>query len=404
MKKKLMAVAVAGALAVPAVAFAQASNVQIYGRVNAGIDNYQSEGATGGSTQDMKSRTRVFDFGSRLGFRGVENLGGGLSAVFLIESGLNADNGVSGPVVSPGQAGATNTSTGTLASRIAHVGLQGNWGLLTFGRSNVWWGNGRNDQTGANYISGNTAPSFAGTFGRGMSVGITRQSNLMQYTSPTFSGFNAVLSYSPSNQEAQGVGLNADGKLWGVTIQGQVGQFFGGYDWVKNEGNSVANVARAINTGNKLRLGWGYQPGAQISLLYINSKVEGAARGVAAAVAAQGTAAAIAADPSTSVKQTAWGLNWEHVFGNIQGLAQYLTVRDATGCSTTASCANTGARHFMLGGRYLFSKRTAAYVTYSQIRNESNYNLDHLGGSYTSGTAGLGADPRVWALGVIHNF
>lgn len=418
MNKKLMAVAVAGALAVPVMAFAQASNVQIYGRVNSGFDNYRSSGATGGTAVDQKSRYRVFDFGSRLGFRGTENLGGGLNAVFLIESGFNADSGTAGPVVSPGQAGATNTSTGTIGSRVAHVGLQGNWGLLTFGRSNVFWGNGRNDQTGANYTSGNTAPTFAGTFGRGMSVAVTRVSNLMQYTSPTFGGFNAVVSYSPNNQEAAVPGANADGKLWGLTLQGQFGPFIGGYDYVRNRSNAPAVGSAGSTTGNKLRAGWAYQPGAQVSLLYITTKLDnggsagaGSASpaapgtgGVAAAVAAQGTFAGIAADPSTSVSQKAWGLNWEHVFGNIQALAQYLRVRDATGCTTVASCANTNANHFMLGGRYLFSKRTAAYLTMSQIRNDSRYNLDHLGGSYTSGTAGLGADPRIWAIGVLHNF
>ena len=46
MNKKLMAVAVAGALAAPAVAFAQASSVQIYGRANLGIDTWQATGAT----------------------------------------------------------------------------------------------------------------------------------------------------------------------------------------------------------------------------------------------------------------------------------------------------------------------------------------------------------------------
>lgn len=416
MKKKLMAVAVAGALAAPAMAFAQASNVQIYGRLNAGFDHYRSTGSAAAAT-DREGRYRVFDFGSRLGFRGTENLGGGLSAVFLIESGFNADQGVAGAVVSPGQAGATNTSTGTIGSRIAHIGMQGSWGLLTFGRSNVFWGNGRNDQTGANYVSGDTAPTFAGTFGRGMSVGITRVSNLVQYTSPTFGGFNAVLSYSPNNQEAAINGANADGKLWGVTVQGQYAQIIGGYDWVKNTSNNPsvavpvpsATAPSGSTTGNKFRIGWAYQPGAQVSFLHITTKLDnGGALGAGAASPAGVGAGGVDAT-SSSVKQRAWGLNWEHVFGNIQALAQYLNVRNATGCTPVAAgvvnpCANTNARHYMIGARYLFSKRTAGYVTTSQIKNDTAYNLDHLGGSYTSGTAGVGADPRIWALGVIHNF
>ncbi|MBI4292898.1 MAG: porin [Betaproteobacteria bacterium] len=388
MNKKLMAVAVAGALAVPTMAFAQASSVQIYGRVNAGLDNYESKGATAGSAQDLKSRFRVYDYTSRIGFRGTESLGGGDSAVFLIESGLNVDTGTN-----IGQGVTPNTSSGFLSSRIGHVGLQTRWGLLTYGRSNVWWGNGRNDQTSANYISGNTVGPFAGTFGRGMSVGVTRQSSTVQYTSPTFRGFNAVASFSPQAQEAQGVNLNVDGLLLGLTLQGSFGPFFGGYDYVQSEGNTLAGI-QGSNTGNKVRFGWGYQPGAQVSLLWIRTELENG-----------GAAGGGGVDPtSRNVRQTAWGLNWEHVFGNIQALAQYAKIRDATGCTLSATCANTSATQYLVGGRYLMSKRTAAYLTYGQTRNESGYNIDYVGGSYTPGTAGVGADPRIWALGVIHNF
>jgi len=400
MNKKLMVVAVAGALAAPALAFAQA-NVQIYGRVNAGLDNYQAGGATAAGTVpgtaldtglNQSGRNRVYDFTSRIGFKGEENLGGGLKAVFDIQSGFNADNGVSGAVVSPGQAGATNTSSGTIGSRTAHVGLQGSWGLLTFGRSNVWWGNGRNDQTGANYISGNTVGHFSGTFGRGMSVGITRQSNTMQYTTPTWSGFNGVVSYSPSNQEAAVPGANADGRLWGLTINGTVGSIHGGYDYVNNRGNNPAAGSATNVTGNKFRIGWAYQPGAQVSMLWIRTKHENDA-----------TVAGIDAT-ATSLSQTAWGISWEHVFGNIQALAQYAKATNVSGCAAAVVCGNTNDTQYMIGARYLFSKRTAAYLTYGQTNNDSSYNQDYLGGSYTSGTAGLGADPRVWAIGVLHNF
>src|SRR3989304_9501537 len=93
MNKKLMAVAVAGVLAAPAVAFAQASNVQLYGRANLGIDSYAATGAAAGAAADIKSRTRVYDAASRVGLRGTEDLGGGLKAIFQIETGINIDGG-----------------------------------------------------------------------------------------------------------------------------------------------------------------------------------------------------------------------------------------------------------------------------------------------------------------------
>src|SRR4029077_18709830 len=66
MQKKLLAIAVAGALA-PAAAMAQ-STVEIYGRANVGIDMWQAKGATVAGA-DFNSRARVWDQGSRLGFR-----------------------------------------------------------------------------------------------------------------------------------------------------------------------------------------------------------------------------------------------------------------------------------------------------------------------------------------------
>jgi predicted porin len=411
MNKKLMAVAVAGALAVPAMAFAQASNVQIYGRVNAGLDNYRATGATAANA-DTKSRTRVFDNGSRIGFRGTENLGGGLQAVFLIESGLNIDTG---NVF--GQNGAQNTSTGFLASRIGHIGLQGNWGLLTFGRSNVWWGNGRNDQVQANY-AGAGVGMFTGTLPRGMTVGITRQSNTVQYTSPTFGGFNAVLSFSPSTQEAvpaqnavaatsNGTAVaDPNGKLWGITLQGQFSQFFGGYDWVKSESNTPVGGNQGESIGNKLRVGWGYNPGAQVSLFWVQSQKKN--RGVS-----EVTGAAIPAPPTftlgsglpgapglldaaaTNLKVRAVGLSWEHTFGNIHALAQWARSGNITGCVTAGACSDTRATQWMLGARYLMSKRTAAYVTYNQTNNDRQANQDYNGGNMTSAVVQQGADPRI---------
>src|SRR5580765_7207840 len=117
MNKNLMALAVAGAFAVPATALAQ---VQIYGRANLGFDRYEATGATAGSAADYKSRNRVFDSASRVGFRGTEDLGGGMRALFSIETGVNVDTGTVN-----GQNGTANTSSGVWGSRDSWLGLEG---------------------------------------------------------------------------------------------------------------------------------------------------------------------------------------------------------------------------------------------------------------------------------------
>ncbi|MBI4292891.1 MAG: hypothetical protein HY661_15665, partial [Betaproteobacteria bacterium] len=69
-------------------------------------------------------------------------------------------------------------------------------------------------------------------------------------------------------------------------------------------------------------------------------------------------------------------------------------------------CDGTDANAYMLGLRYLMSKRTSMYVTYNKVSNGSNQISDYSANdSYGAAAAiGAGADPRVWAIGMMHNF
>ncbi|MBU0794194.1 MAG: porin, partial [Alphaproteobacteria bacterium] len=83
------AVACAALLCVCGAANAQ-SSVTMYGRVDAGMDSPRSGGS---SVNRLVSGGSA---GSNLGFRGVEDLGGGLAAVFRLEMGINLDDGTLG--------------------------------------------------------------------------------------------------------------------------------------------------------------------------------------------------------------------------------------------------------------------------------------------------------------------
>jgi predicted porin len=403
MNKKLMALAVAGALGAPAAAMAQ--NYSIYGRLTLGVDSYEAKGATTNpAANDFTKRARVFDNGSRVGFRGTEDLGGGVQAVFLIESGVNVDNGST-----TGQGGQTNTSTANWGSRTGYVGLDGSIGRVTYGRDNVWWGNGAIEQVGANWLNAG-GQLYSGSFGRGMSVGITRQSNLMQYTSPTFSGVNFVVSLSPSRAEAQPTGTNADGKLMGVTAQGTHGPLAWGIDYVVDEGNSPStapgSAKQGSTTGTKIRVGFRYMPAGQISVLSVASELEA---GGPTNAAASGTGlVASCATSGCILEQTGIGISWDHMFGPFQPIFQYYTIDKISGSGCTGTvCDNTGANQITLALRYIFSKRTHAYLSYNKVDNETNYNQDFNGASLTSrtGTAQVvGADPTIIAVGLMHNF
>ena len=88
MNKKLIALAVAGACVAPAAMAQTANPVTLYGRIYATFETVQ---ATGGTGADVTSRNRVSDQASLLGVRGTEDLGGGLKAVFQLETAFKPD-------------------------------------------------------------------------------------------------------------------------------------------------------------------------------------------------------------------------------------------------------------------------------------------------------------------------
>jgi predicted porin len=304
--------------------------------------------------------------------------------VFLMESGVAMDRGDGG-----GQSGANNTSVG-LGARIAYVGLAANWGQLTFGRQNVFWTNGRHEQWQANYGSvGNQF--FTGTFGRGMGPGVARQSNSVQYNSPVWGGVNAVVSYAPDAQETAPAGAKADGRVAALTLAGTHGPAIWGWDWVEKRGNSVDGGSQAKATGNKLRGGWLYAPGANISLFYVR---------------AQQKDAGLAGLTGSKLTQNGMGVVWEHTFGNFAVEVNYSRLKDISGCSTAANCEDTSNNTWFVGGRYNLSKRTHLLAYYLHYKNDRNYNADPFAGGTSSvvGTLANGADPKVYGVGMLHNF
>jgi predicted porin len=186
MNKKLVALAVAGAFALPLAAQAQTANVTLYGRVNMDLEFIKGETpspTSPGTTQDTWVN-RVSSNTSRFGLRGTESLGGGLNAIFQIENGSVA----------------TDTGGGALAGRESFVGLQGSWGKVTMG-------NFLAPQDDLHAIFGNTptllssilatsslwAQGFLSKADGGFDA---RLGNNIRYDSPNMQGFTFALQYS----------------------------------------------------------------------------------------------------------------------------------------------------------------------------------------------------------------
>lgn len=115
MKKALLALAALGGMAGGAAA---QSNVTLYGVFDTAYRHTTNVNANGDSLNSIGGGLIQ---GSRWGVRGVEDLGGGLKAIFDLQSGFNPVTGAS-------------AQQGQLFSRQAWVGLEGGFGKLTLGR------------------------------------------------------------------------------------------------------------------------------------------------------------------------------------------------------------------------------------------------------------------------------
>lgn len=167
---KRIALAAAGCLLCSTAALAQ-GNVTIYGVVDTGL--VHESGSPAGSVTNVSSGVAS---GSRIGFKGKEDLGDGLAAVFVLENGFNADTGAAG-------------QGGLLFGRQAYAGLTGRLGAVTVGRQFTPYYKTLRD-VGDPF----GAVSLAGRAGNVMAT-YTRIDNMVEYASPTVGGVRADLAY-----------------------------------------------------------------------------------------------------------------------------------------------------------------------------------------------------------------
>jgi predicted porin len=184
MKKSLLALAL---LSTVAVAASAQSNVTIYGIIDLGVDyDHGKTGSAATGVTPLWSEVSGQLSGNRLGFKGSEDLGGGMSAIFTLEGGFNANDGSMG-------------NGGRLFGRQSWVGLQGGLGTVKIGR-----------QLSATYLALQILdPYGAGSAGDGQRAygyglgkidPIARADNTVIYQMPTMAGFDALAGYGFGNQ------------------------------------------------------------------------------------------------------------------------------------------------------------------------------------------------------------
>ncbi|MET3434017.1 putative porin [Herbaspirillum seropedicae] len=214
-KISLHAVALAAALCASS-AMAQ-SSVTIYGIIDTGVVYTNNANGNGNSVFKMPSLTGSFP--SRIGFKGTEDLGGGLQAMFVLESGFAPDTGAMG-------------QGGRLFGRQSYVGLKNSWGQLMLGRqvNMTYLSQLKTDVMGPNLFAIGSIDAYLPN---------ARSDNAIGYLG-NFSGFTVGATYSFGRDAAGPAGpaatncpgevagnskacrqvtalLGYDGKGWGVT-------------------------------------------------------------------------------------------------------------------------------------------------------------------------------------------
>jgi predicted porin len=356
MKKSLLALAVLGAFA--GAASAQ-SSVTVYGIVDTGIASTDT-GATNGRSTAMISGGQS---ASRIGFKGTEDLGNGLKANFVLESGFSSDSG--------------DIATGTLFNRVSTLGLSGGFGAFNAGKQTTVLKDAHDqiDPFGAAGIVGNierifyNARSTATTYVAGPGA---RPSNSLKYSSNSFGGFKAQAQYTFGEQR----GDNGAGAGYGLGLgyaNGPLNVQFGYND----QDFSAANAVTTTETKNAF-LGATYDFGGfKLHGAYADTKAE-------------------IANAETKARNAMVGVSVKLGAGTL--LASY-----AINDNKTTGAVNADAKQVAIGYTYDLSKRTNLYTGYSRTSNDANSNV---GSSQlpAPGAVANGNDVSTLAVGIRHKF
>lgn len=371
MKKLHIALALAGAVA--GAANAQ-SAVEVYGIVDmgfvretggvAGLDSNGSVLPGGTAVRPGGNKlTSGAQSGTRLGFKGIEDLGGGLKGLFVLETGIAAD------------AGGFNQGNRAFG-RQSFVGLQSNLGTLTFGRqytsyflalnkidpfSSGMAGNAQNLMLpSAVPATGYTGTTPADATAHGFEVDrAIRMNNAIKYASPIIAGFSGEIAY--------GFGEVADSNIRNRVITGSIS-----YD-MKPIGVRLAH----------------YRKNSDASAADISSTLLGVSwdLGVAKVFAAYSDN-----DWSLGGDSRDYLLGATVPFGQHTFIASYIR-KDGQGAFSAS-----GADQWGLGYTYALSKRTNLYAAYGRIDNDGAA-VFTVGNNSENGTSNA-----AFNLGVRHLF
>jgi predicted porin len=341
---KYSTIAAAIALCSATSAFAQ-SNVTIYGVA----DVFAQYGKGNRSQVSLESGGLS---GSRLGFKGTEDLGDGLKAIFQLESGVAFDTG-------------TNTQGGRFWGRQAYVGLSSGWGSLTAGRQYV-----------PQFLTMDATDPFGTGAGSAANSGIVsfpavRADNSVAYGFPKLGDFSGSLLAAAGETNT---GSQRNGNLYSADLHYAPGKL--------DLGLGLARMNRATDAG--------------VASTYVLLTVCYDFDFLKATLGAQTVKNVTgAANTSDDRREYYGGVQVPVGAGSFSAAVYTGKVRDVDG---------TRATQYSIGYDYFLSKRTDLYVVGTAIKNGSLTAFTTDAATGAGPTVSAGVDAKALQFGIRHRF
>ncbi|MFZ2162339.1 MAG: porin [Sideroxyarcus sp.] len=361
MQKKLIALAIASAISAPV--FADNANFTFYGTVDASYDVINTSNGTttanGATAVEGKSKRVVSSNVSKFGFKGSEDLGDGLAAIWQIEQQINIDD----------------AAKNTFASRNTFAGLKGDFGTVLMGihdtpyklstRKLDVFGDSIADNRAL--LGGVKSLSAAAAFDG-------RPTDVLAYISPSFGGVTAAIA-TVNLTEANDKSTDVDKSAQSLGLMVDLAPFYVGLGYEKHKlGGDLNESATKVGVGFN-------QDMYSVSAVYEKTSDN------------QGTAQA-----------DKYGHKAFTVGGKLK-LGSGAVKLAYSKAGQLGSTVDSEAKMVAVGYDHSMSKRTTLYALYSKISNGKgiNYEFTQNSGAATT-SSGFGTSPSAISMGVKHTF